>query len=83
MPRVSQRLKCSRHDVYLILRFMPVMKPAGCVVIEYFQCPIPECGYVRANKWERKPVARRVSRERSKPAKIAAKREIQRTLFDL
>lgn len=55
----STRLKCSTHDVFLVLRVKLVMLASGCNRVEYWECPWPDCGYVRANKHQKKPVRRR------------------------
>lgn len=57
----SSRLKCSQHDVYLVLRVHLVMRPSGCERVEFWQCPWIDCGYSRANKHQRKKVKKRVA----------------------
>lgn len=56
----STRLKCSKHDVYLVLRVHLVMRPSGCNRVEFWGCPCPDCKYVRARKDQKKLVKRRV-----------------------
>jgi hypothetical protein len=57
----STRLKCSTHLVFLVLDVQVVAKAGGPVRIEFWRCPL-NCGYVRANKHQKKPVRSRESR---------------------
>jgi hypothetical protein len=66
----SKRLKCSKHGVYLVLKVWWL----EAVPIEFWECPL-ECGYVRANKHQRKPVKTqraRASMASRAPAKTQA-----------
>jgi len=56
----STRLKCSKHKVFLVLNSHIVHKASGPVKIEFWECPLL-CGYVRANKHQKKPVKLRVA----------------------
>jgi hypothetical protein len=51
----STRLKCSTHAVWLVLNEHIVHKASGPVKIEFWECPLL-CGYVRANKHQKKIV---------------------------
>jgi hypothetical protein len=68
----STRLKCSKHKVWLVLNFRIVAKPSGPVRIEYWSCPLL-CGYVRARKDQKKPVRKRLTKNRLKVAPRPAK----------
>jgi hypothetical protein len=50
----SSRLKCSKHDVFLVLQVHLVMRPSGCQRVEFWQCPWRDCGYSRAHKHQKK-----------------------------
>lgn len=58
----STRLKCSKHLVFLVLDVQIVNKASGPVRIEFWRCPL-NCGYVRANKHQKKPVKPRGQRK--------------------
>jgi hypothetical protein len=58
----STRLKCSKHLVFLVLNSRIVNKASGPVKIEFWECPLL-CGYVRANKHQKKLVKRRGPRK--------------------
>jgi hypothetical protein len=61
----STRLKCSKHDVWLVLNSHIVHKASGPVKIEFWECPLL-CGYVRARKDQVKLVKRRGPRTHAK-----------------
>lgn len=61
----STRLKCSKHGVWLVLNSRIVHKASGPVKIEFWECPLL-CGYVRANKHQKKIVKPRVASTKPK-----------------
>jgi hypothetical protein len=68
----STRLKCSKHLVFLVLDVQVVAKASGPVRIEFWRCPL-NCGYVRANKHQKKPVTHRGTPRASIKARGTAK----------
>lgn len=80
---------CSRHKVEMVIRVHLVMYRDGCRPFEYWACPVPECNYVKPQKFQKHPVKRRrltnsahrLTKRRDKVANLPAADEQQGSLF--
>lgn len=72
---------CSRHKVEMVIRVHLVMYRDGCRPFEYWACPVPECDYVKPQKFQKHPVKRRTSRRKATAQIAKPANERQGSLF--
>jgi hypothetical protein len=54
--KMNQVYKCSRHGGWLVHYVRLVRASRGedrYLVLPYFACPLPGCGYIKSNKWRK------------------------------